>query len=107
MKVPNLPHVENMQSNSGNDIANQFVIETKSRNYRRVFLQSYNSLICCKEYPKGPGKPVTYLDKERWDYSVTTGKYRNIFLNEGIADTRKKIESGEYKLTDLNEGRRL
>jgi len=29
---------------------------------------------------------------------------RNIFLNETIKDTRKKIKSGEYKLTDLNGG---
>lgn len=37
-----------------------------------------------------------------WDYSRTTGKYRNQFLNEGKAETLKKIKSGEYKLEDLN-----
>jgi hypothetical protein len=42
------------------------------------------------------------LDQKYWNYSNTTGKYRNIFLNETIKDTRKKIKSGEYKLTDLN-----
>ena len=37
-----------------------------------------------------------------WDYSRTTGVYRNQFLGEGIVNTRAKIESGEYKLADLN-----
>ena len=44
------------------------------------------------------------LDQKYWNYSNTTGKYRNIFLNENITETRKKIKSGEYKLTDLNGG---
>ena len=44
-----------------------------------------------------------YLDKHYWDYSRTTGKYRNEFLGEGIAETRKKIKSGEYRLVDLND----
>ena len=34
--------------------------------------------------------------------SNTTGKYRNIFLDENINETKKKIKSGEYKLVDLN-----
>ena len=42
------------------------------------------------------------LDRKYWNYSNTTGKYRNIFLNETITETKKKIKSGEYKLTDLN-----
>jgi len=46
---------------------------------------------------------IIYLDKYSWDYSVTTGKYRNEFLGEGIAETRKKIASGEYILTNLNK----
>jgi len=33
---------------------------------------------------------------------VTTAKYRREFLNEGVEDTRAKIKSGEYVLTDLN-----
>jgi len=45
----------------------------------------------------------TFLDKKYWNYSNTTGKYRNIFLNETIKDTRAKIKSGTYILTDLNK----
>lgn len=29
-------------------------------------------------------------------------KYRNAFLGENTAETRKKIDSGEYKLVNLN-----
>ena len=42
------------------------------------------------------------LDRNYWDYSTTTGYYRNQFLGEGIAETRKKISNGTYKLADLN-----
>lgn len=62
----------------------------------RIF-QSYDSIIAIKE-----GKMVV-LDKNDWDYSRTTGKYRNMFLNEDKATTQKKIETGEYYLADLNK----
>lgn len=78
---------------SGNPVANQFIIYTDEGNY----FQSYDSVIACRA---NDGK-VT-LDDYYWDYSRTTGVYRNQFLGEGIADTRAKIESGEYKLADLN-----
>jgi predicted transcriptional regulator len=84
--------VENMTSTRGNKIANQFLITDNGDEY----FQSYKSMIA----KKSEGK--IYLDEYYWDYSVTTGKYRNQFLGEGIADTRKKIEQGVYILTDLN-----
>ena len=85
--------VQNMTSNKGNKIANQFVIYT----YTGSIFQSYNSSIVKIDSGK------TYLDKDTWDYSKTTGKYRNIFLNETKKDTEAKIKSGEYILTDLNK----
>jgi len=42
------------------------------------------------------------LDKSKWDYSATTGMYRNQFLGESITETRKKINSGLYALENLN-----
>ena len=85
--------VENMKSPiTGRAIANQFIITIGSTTY----FQSYRSVIVRKT-PKG----VT-LDKHYWDYSRTTGKYRNIFLNESKKETERKIESGVYKLADLN-----
>ena len=90
--------VENIESNKGNKIANQFIITDDNGNQ---FFQSYNSMIV-KKYNSYYLKPVE-LDKKYWNYSNTTGKYRNIFLGETITETKKKIKSGEYILTDLNK----
>ena len=86
--------VENMLSSNGNKVPNQFEITTDEG----VYFQSYKTIIAFKPYANSP----VLLDKGRWDYSVTTGKYRNEFLGEGITETRKKIASGEYILTNLN-----
>lgn len=89
-------NVRNMESErSGRVVANQFIISTDDGRY----FQSYGSVIAF--VPFG-GFNKTQLDTNRWDYSVTTGKYRNQFLGEGIAETRAKIASGEYVLTNLN-----
>lgn len=63
-----------------------------------VYFQSYSTIIDFKQ--SGTGRVI--LDENSWEYSRTTGKYRNEFLREGIAETRMKIESGEYVLADLN-----
>jgi len=89
--------VENIESNKGNKIANQFVITDDKQN---EYFQSYNSMIVKKDYESDQVK--IYLDQKYWNYSNTTGKYRNIFLGETITETKKKIKSGEYILTDLN-----
>lgn len=77
--------VENMKSNRGNDIPNQFIIYYTNG---EIF-QSYRSPIIYKI-----GRDVYLTDK--WDYSTTTGKYRNLFLEETKQETQKKINSGEY-----------
>ena len=86
---------ENMTSTSGNKVANQFIIYGNNSD---VYFQSYKSIIVKMNDDE------VQLDQKYWNYSNTTGKYRNIFLNENITETRKKIKSGEYKLTDLNGG---
>ena len=86
--------VRNMESAKGNKIANQFIITTDKGD----FFQSYRSIIAFK--PHGEGGTV--LDSYYWDYSVTTGRYRNLFLNEHKAETQRKIDSGEYLLANLN-----
>ena len=63
--------------------------------------QSYDSIIAVKINMDNE-KDYIMLDKTYWDYSRTTGKYRNQFLGEDIKTTRKKIKSGEYRLADLN-----
>ena len=86
-------------------VANQFVItKYDNRGYTsKKFFQSYDSLIVLVDYTK-KGRQI-YLDKYYWDYSKTTGKYRNQLLGEGIEETRSKIKNGTYKLKDLNKSK--
>ena len=91
--------VENMTSSNGNRVANQFII-TNDKIGETVF-QSYGSaIVLIHRTPNAKDK--VFLDRDKWDYSKTTGKYRNTFLSESKAETQKKIDSGEYILTDLN-----
>ena len=97
--------VENMVNSNGNRVPNQFVITDEGRgalgNFKlREVFQSFSSIIAEKiEWDESI--EIT-LDAFYWDYSTATGKYRNIFLGEKKAETQKKIDSGEYKLADLN-----
>lgn len=71
---------------------NQFVINDGKGN---EYFQSYQSIIVKTD---ANGK-VTL--GQNWAYSVTTGRYRNLYLGETKAETQKKIDSGEYKI-DMN-----
>ncbi len=85
--------VTNMTSpSSGRAVANQFII----RDGNKVIFKSYDTIIAIKEGGK------VKLDREKWNFSKTTNKYRGIFLGEGISETRRKIEEGIYILEDLN-----
>ena len=67
--------VENMVSpRTGEKVANQFIIED---GHTTVF-QSYDSTIVTLVY--GAFTEITF--GADWDYSRTTGKYRNAFLAE-------------------------
>ena len=92
MKI-NQIRVENMQGRNGNDVPNQFKIWTDEG----LYFQSYNSTIAFIPL-EGP----TVLDRKKWDYSRTTGKYRNLFLRETKKETEQKIKAGGYVLADLN-----
>ena len=63
-----------------------------------AYLVSYTSVIA---YRDNTGK-IT-LDARCWNYSATTAKHRTLFLNETTEQTQAKIDSGEYKLDDLNQ----
>ena len=94
-------------SRTGRPVANQFIMTDGEGNQ---YFQSYSTVIAVKPrlYPlydstcEHPANSKIKLDKDSWDYSVTTGKDRNEFLGEGIAETRRKIASGEYELVNLN-----
>ena len=81
-----------IQVHNINNRPNQFLIVTPDAHY----FQSYESLIAVRT---NEGK--IYLDVNRWDYSTTTGKYRNILLNENKSLTQKKINYSIYSFVDL------
>jgi len=99
--------VRNITSNNGNKIANQFVITDNHKMGNKIeYFQSYNSIIVKRIYDNiGANVVETFLDQDYWDYSTTTSKYRNIFLNEKKKETQKKIKEGIYILTNLNKGK--
>ncbi len=75
-------------------VKNQFTITSSEG----LYFQSYDSVIVF--IPNNGGK--IQLDERYWDYSKTTGKYRNQFLREDKKATEAKIKSGQYILTNLN-----
>lgn len=81
---------------TGDDVKNQYQIYGKIDSMPFKVFQSYNSVIVFQI------NGATFLDKNDWNYSRTTSKYRNDFLGECTQETKKKIDSGEYILTELN-----
>jgi len=100
--------VKTMTTAKGNKARNQFVVrESAIRDgttvHRKIFI-SYETIIAVIErvyYQTGDTETVS-LDENYWDYSRTTSKYRNIFLNADTAQVKNRVASGEYTLTDLN-----
>lgn len=87
--------VRNLVSYAGNFVPNQFEITVG----HKIYFQSYGTVIAM--YNQRNHR--MYLDKDAWDYSTTTGKYRNIWLGEKRAETERKIKNGTYKLRNLNK----
>jgi len=88
--------VQNMTSNNGNKVPNQFIIFDSEATY----FQSYDSIIVKITFEDGERK--TYLDYDTWDYSRTTSKYRNDFLGLTSKEVKANIDSGKFILTNLN-----
>ena len=84
-KLGKFINVRNCKSSNYNDVPNQYIIDFENG----TIFKSYDSIIAIITGGK------TYIG-HNWDYSNTTGKYRNIFLGEEKKETQKKIESGEY-----------
>jgi|5_EtaG_2_1085323.scaffolds.fasta_scaffold88739_2 hypothetical protein len=95
--------VYNLENNNGNKVRNQFEIFDDCDN---KFFQSYDAVIVkienCRHGDFGEITRKIYLDERYWNYSKTTSKYRNMFLNEDTKQTERKIKEGVYTLTNLN-----
>ena len=89
----NIPTVLNMKSSRGNKVPNQFIIWTDEEQ----FFQSYQTIIGRRD-----NEGNVTLDKNRWDYSVTTSKYRNQWLGMNTKEIKKAIDNGTIKLMNLN-----
>lgn len=85
--------VENMVWSSGREVPNQFIIYSDDG----VRFQSYRSIVI---YIDNTGN--VFLDKETWNYSRTTSKYRNNFLRMGTEEIKEAIRDGRFKLVNLN-----
>ena len=85
--------ITQMIGKSGNPVRNQFIIYENDA----VIFRSYKSIIAMKKGGK------IYLDMNYWDYSNTTGRYRNLFLGETKKETERKIKDKVYILVDLNK----
>jgi hypothetical protein len=82
---------------TGETVPNQFVITINTNKGTKRIFQSYDTIIAVRDED---GK-IT-LDENNWNYSATTARYRNNFLCEDTAETRRKIKNGIYKLDNLN-----
>ena len=72
---------------------NQYIIEHNGVTY----FQSYNVIVAKK------AKGKTILDKDYYEYSRTTIKYRNRFLGMLSASVDKAIKEGKITLGKLNK----
>ena len=88
------PTVLNMTSPKGNFVPNQFIIWTDEEQ----FFQSYQTIIGKRDI-----KGNITLDKNRWNYSVTTSKYRNLWLGMNTKEVKDAIKSGTIILDNLNQ----
>ena len=72
---------------------NQYIIEHNGVTY----FQSYDVIVAKKS------KGKTILDKDYYEYSRTTIKYRNMFLGMLSASVKESIRDGKITLGKLNK----
>ena len=85
--------VEPMKGNTGNAVANQYIINDNGR----VSFQSYDSIIATIVDGE------IFLDSIYWNYSKTTSKYLNKFLNMTSKEVHNAINTDSILFADLNE----
>ena len=90
-----MTQVRQMTGRTGAPVANQFIITDGEFE----FFQSYQTVIAKRHISAG----VVTLDADRWNYSVTTSKYRNKFLGMNTAQIKRDIKAGRIALVNLND----
>ena len=100
MRITSFIGVEQMTSRSGNIVPNQTILSDMTG---KTFV-SYGSKIVYQSKDRGSdGLPLEIVvDENYWDYSRTTGKYRNEFMNMGVQEVRNHIKNGRIKVGNLN-----
>ena len=98
-----------MTSPNGNKVPNQFIIRNEIWNgmYKEYF-QSYDSVIACIVYGYNQHREeegTIYLDEKYWNYSTTTKKYLNLFLNMSNEVVNKMVKHNRFKFTNLNDNK--
>jgi hypothetical protein len=66
-------------------------------NNGKRFFSSYNSVIVCIDE-----NGTMTMDKNKWNFSTTTAKYRNQFTGLTTKETEKQIKDCLIVLVDLN-----
>lgn len=88
-KLGSLIRVENITGRTGDAVKNQFILKYENG---QVF-QSYNSVIAVNIWDDDK----YYIGRD-WDYSTTTGKYRNIFFGFDKKELQKMFKNGRAVL---------
>jgi len=100
MKITSFIGVENMTSRSGNIVPNQIILSDITG---KTFVSYGSKIVFQSKTRADDGLPLEIVvDENYWDYSRTTGKYRNEFMSMGVQDVRDHIKDGRIKLGNLN-----
>ena len=100
-----MARIENIISNNGNAVPNQFIIYEDNGD---ITFQSYHSIICqIRDGALGYDRVVVF--GSNWDYSTTTSNYRNQFLMDNglfilatTKDIKEALERGHARKDEAN-----
>ena len=100
MKITTFIGVEQMTSRSGNVVPNQTILSDMTG---KTFVSYGSKIVYQSKDRASDGLPLEIIvDENYWDYSRTTGKYRNEFMNMGVQDVRNHIKEGRIQVGNLN-----
>ena len=100
MKITSFIGVEQMTSRSGNVVPNQTILSDMTG---KTFVSYGSKIVYQSKDRASDGLPLEIIvDENYWDYSRTTGKYRNEFMNMGVQDVRDHIKEGRIQVGHLN-----